>query len=146
MEDEQRLWTLQVTGSGPFMFQAPGNPTVEHEGGTTVAHLVLTQGEIGKIKLMGAQAGCTVKAWPMEGQTQEQAEQRAQFVALGDQRGEPRWAHVECPMCPWFDPLGHHDPCGLKHLPGESVVILRETSEAHRKAVEECPERRLSDP
>lgn len=143
MEDEQRLWTIQVTGSSPFMFQAPGNPVVEHQGGITVVHLVLSQPEVGKIKLMAAEAGLKIKAWPMEGETPEQTRQREQFVDLG--QGEPRWAHPECPACPWFDPIDHHDPCGLKHLPGESVATLMETSEVHQKAVDACPERQLSD-
>lgn len=145
MEDEQRLWTIQVTGASPFMFQAPGNPVVEHEGGVTVAHLVLSQPEVGKIKLMAAAAGVRIKAWPMEGQTREQTALRQRFINIGHAE-EVRWAYPECPTCPWFDPMEQGDPCGLKHLPGESITTLLETSEVHQKAVEACPERQLSDP
>lgn len=153
MSSGQSLWTIQVTGASPFTFQVAGNPAVEHAGGgVTVAHLVLSQPEVGEVKLMAAQAGCVARAWPMEGQSEVQAEQRARFMALGEPGGEPLWAHPACQTCPWFDPMAGEgevldgnpahrgvNPCGLKHLPEESITVLRETSEAYAKAERECP-------
>jgi len=139
---DQRLWTIQITGGLPFTFQAAGNPVVEHEGGTSVAHLVLNESEVGELKILAAFGGCAVKAWPMGGQTESQTEERARLNRLGEERG---WPTPMCPSCPWFSPLdpAHRDVCGLRSLPEEAVAILRETSEAHVKAEKSCT--RLSD-
>lgn len=148
--EKQVLWTFKITGGSPFSFQLSGNPPVDHPGGVTVAHLVVTKAEAGLVKLRGAESGCKVKAWPMDGQTEEQAEERARFMELG--RQEPRWESVECPTCPWFDPMSGKtvgegpavfglSPCGRVHLPAESQAVLRETSELHAQAEQECPVR-----
>ena len=133
--DTQALWTLQVSGGEPFEFQAPGNPTMAHDGGVTVTHMVLLQAEVGELKLKVAGLGGRLRAWPMEGQSSEQAEERARFVGLGGE--EHVWPCGACPSCPWFDPL-LDDPCGLSALPPESVKVLLELPE-HLRARKECP-------
>ena len=132
---EQCLWTLQIRGP-EFAFQSKGNPGVVHTGGVSVAHLVLSKREVGAIKLLASQAGCTVTAWPMEGQTEEQAEERTRFVGLGEM--DRVWPTPSCPTCPWFDPLQEGSSCGLDSLPAESVDELLRTSDLHTKAQQDC--------
>lgn len=138
-QSDQQLWTLQISGPASFSFQSPGNPGVGHEGGVSVAHLVLRQEEVGEIKLLAAQAGCTVKAWSMEGQTEEQTAERARFMNAGE--GEPLWPSPTCPTCPWFNPLVQGSSCELDTLPEESVAELLRVSEPHVEAKGGCPVR-----
>jgi hypothetical protein len=139
--DDQVLWTLQLTGGEPFEFQAPGNPSMAHQGGVTVAHMVLRQVEVGELKLRAASLGASLRAWPMEGQSEEQQAERARFVGLGEE--DNVWPCGACPSCPWFDPL-LDDPCGLSALPPESVAVLLERPE-HLRARAECPLRGSED-
>jgi hypothetical protein len=138
MEDAQMLWTVKIQGPGTFSFQAPGSPSVDHYGGSTVTNLVLRKTEIGELKVRAAEAGCVLTAWPVDGQSEEQAQERNRFVGMGEE--DRVWPSVECPTCPWFDPLQEGSPCGLDSYPSESIEVLRE-SEPHRRAEEECPVR-----
>lgn len=133
----QQLWTLQITGPIKFSFHLPGNPPVEHGGGTTVAHLVALPEEMAKIRGLVLLHGNRIKAWPMEGQTEEQLEERLGLNALA--RPGLEWPCLECPLCPWFDPYNEKSPCGRLTWPSESVATLRETSEHHREAETNCP-------
>lgn len=134
---ENCLWTVQIRGANSFEYQAPGNPSVEHDGGVSVAQLVLTQAEVGELKIYAAAAGCRVKAWPTDGQSKAQSEARTRILRLGEQ--EQEWPTHLCPTCSWFDPLQGGSPCSLNTYPEESIRTLRETSEAHRKSEAECP-------
>jgi hypothetical protein len=141
---KQQLWTIVITGPEPFTFQAAGNPAMEHSGGTSVDHLVLTAREVGELKLLAAAAGCKVKANPMEGQNEAQIRKRQRFAGLAGK--EWLWPTPGCPMCPWFDPLsaapedgqGIRECCGILFLPEESVQTLRATSDLHVQAEKDC--------
>ena len=134
---EQALWTVSIQGGAPFSMHLPGNPAFEHTGGTSVAHLVLTKEEARTIRGLARIHNCHAEGFRMAGQTDDQAEERAAFVALGDQEDRV-WPSIGCPTCPWFDPLLPGFPCGEVGWPRESSDTLLETSDLHKEALGEC--------
>jgi hypothetical protein len=141
--DKPRIWTVVIRGPTPFLFRTKGNPAAEHDGGMSVHHLVLRQDEIPAIRGAVLLSGNRVEIRPMEGQTQRQAEERAQFNTLAQE--DRVWPSVKCPTCPWFDPLQPDgtSPCGVETWPPETVEELRRTSSQALEALSECPVRGL---
>lgn len=135
---DQKLWTIEIRGPGSLTLQVPGNPPLYHEGGISVAHLILRQEEVGELKIFAFSAACTLKAWPVDGQDEEQTAERSRFVGLGEE--DRVWPSIVCPACPWFDPLQEGSPCGLDTLPSESTEVLRKL-EYYAKAEADCPVR-----
>lgn len=132
--ETQALWTLVIEGSEELSFLVPGNPPVEHTGGSSIHHLVLRDGEAEEVTRLVEGQSLRVSLNRVLGQSPEQASERTRL--LGQDRV---WPCAQCPTCPWLDPLGEPDPCGLRAWPSESVAVLRETSEGHREAEAACP-------
>lgn len=135
---DQVLHTLILKGSPSYSLRLSGNPPVYHEGGTSVHHLLLAPEEVRELKLLKME-GLKFELHPMEGQSPEQTQERAQLNSLGEEGRV--WPCKECPTCPWFDPLVPEEnfPCGLQAWPRESILELRETSVLHREAEASCP-------
>ena len=143
--DAPRLWTIVVRGSTPFSYMTRGNPVAQHEGGMSVFHLVLNDDEVPTLRGAVLLSGNRIEARPMEGQSSEHTQERVRFNTLAQE--ERVWLSIECPTCPWFDPLhGGPSTCGVDTLPSESYVEFRRTSPAAEKALRECPVRGLRLP
>jgi len=124
-----------LTGPNPFQFQLKGNPSIDHQGGTTVAHVVITADEAKKIKGLAFLHGAEATVEPMEGENEEQ--QATRRARLGLSPGKAMLDPM-CAVCPWFDPYQKGSSCGRKSWAPESVETLLETSEPHQKAEVAC--------
>ena len=103
----QNLYTLWVQGGAPFALTFPANPAVEHDGGTTVTHLVLSIEEVQHLR--GMLEGYEFSLAAMEGQTSKQEEERLSLLGVG--KDDTVWPSKLCPTCAWFDPT-QENPCG----------------------------------
>lgn len=134
--DGASLYRLWVRKGQPFSFHVRGNPPVEHDGGNTVAHLVLTDQQAEDVATAVTEKGCEWDLIPHGHQTQEQSRERQ--TLLGMQRGDRVWPSAACPSCTWFDPLLEDEPCGKAGWAPEMVAAFGE-SPAAEAALKECP-------
>jgi len=134
--EEHELWTFEVRGGSPFGIQAPGNPTVHHNGVLSVFHLMLTEGQAVQVEKVCQSQQCDVVSRPAAGQTEEQHEERLRLLGVGQE--EKVWPSASCPECFWFDPLTHN-PCGYQSWNPVGVETSLAEHEKARKDVESCP-------
>lgn len=106
---DQQLYTLWIQGGSAFQIAVPANPAVDHDGGTTVSHLVLSTQEAANLKSLLEKGGCTVSLTLMEGQTSGQEVERLSLLGVGKENVV--WPSQYCPTCSWFDPV-QDNPCG----------------------------------
>jgi len=135
----QHLFRLWLRKGHPFTLTMTGNPPVEHDGGNTVVHLVLTpdqQEQITNLLQTLPGNGCEWDLIPHERQSALQTKERQ--TLLGLHRGDRVWPSATCPACAWFDPLLEGEPCGRVGWPPESIAAL-DTMDAPRKDAEACP-------
>lgn len=134
---DMQLWTFRFLGGDPFALTIPWNPRVEHEGVTTISHLLCTEQVADAITSFAEHHDVRVLRHT-EGQSEEQAEERR--ALLGDK--EAVFACAACPECFWFDPKLTKDLfCGLVGWPDDFKMAGLTT---HDKAVQDfraCPVR-----
>tara|TARA_Y100000310_G_scaffold321557_1_gene379373 strand:- start:5828 stop:6277 length:450 start_codon:yes stop_codon:yes gene_type:complete len=131
----QSLWTFRISGGSPFGLEISRNPCVEHNGGTSVFHLVLSPEEVRVIEDVATRRGCKVELWVPEG---ESAEQREERMTLLNQQNRV-WPSTECPTCAWFDPLlKDGEPCGLAGWEESAVTAFKKNTKAFGD-LEGCP-------
>ena len=110
--DPYALHTVTFTGGSPFRLQIPGNPPVKHDGGTTVAHLLLNNYTVGSIQAFMTDLPDTkVEIRAVEGQSEEQRAEREILLGIGQK--DRVWPCAACPNCFWLDPLAPSG-CGAK--------------------------------
>ena len=107
---DHNLYTLWVRGGNPFSLLSQANPSLDHDGGDSVSHLILSLPELGEVKkfIQTQGASVTVSTWA---QTDAQEKERLKLLGVG-QEGRT-WPSFLCPECAWFDPL-EETPCGKK--------------------------------
>lgn len=130
-----RLWVFEFRGGNEFSVRVPNNPTVNHDGSLTVAHLVLAEKDAAKIQAHAEHHGVRVRRFS-EGQTEEQAEERQLLLAV--QRGEVDFRCSHCPNCFWLD-IQVPRYCGFDGWPDETC---EEALRSHKKAQSDlaaCP-------
>ena len=120
------LYRLWLRKGKPFTLQMKGNPAVEHDGGTTVVHLALTDDQAEAVKALVIQYEAECDLIPHERQTAEQQEERQ--TLLGMQRGDRVWPSAACPTCAWFDPLLEGEPCGRAGWAPEAIAVFEGTA------------------
>jgi hypothetical protein len=129
------LYRLWVREGQPFEFRVPWNMPVEHDGGTTVVHLMLKADQVSEVSDLVASYGCEFDLIPHETQSQEQTTER--LTLLGLQRGGRIWPSASCPSCGWFDPL-QEMPCGRASWPPETIRSF-ETLKKASSDLDSCP-------
>lgn len=88
MPPDQQLHTIHLMGGTAFGVQFQGNPPLEHDGGTTVCHLVLTEDEADTLRGLARINSCVkVDVSPMAGESAEQTKIRLERMGLGDSAG-----------------------------------------------------------
>ncbi len=135
------LWVFQVHGGESFRTQVGGNPSVEHNGGTSVFHLMLEEADARHFVSLVEKLGCTIEARPSRRQSQEQKLERDSLLGVG--KKEALWPCQNCPTCYWFDPVslqadGSGEPCGAKGWPEETRRVCLESTKAVED-LEACP-------
>lgn len=130
------LWVFQVLGGEPFHTQVGGNPSVDHDGGTSVFHLVLTEPEAQNFRHVVKQLGCEMVVRPSRRQSAAQEKERSALLGVG--KKGTAWPSHKCPTCYWFDPAAEEDPCGFTGWPEETRRVSLENPKAKRDW-DECP-------
>lgn len=130
------LWTFQVIGGEPVAVQPPGNPILQHDGGMTLAHLMLTNEQAQEVVRVLEDGGSKVKVRQAEKQTEEQLQERR--ALLGKGKEEHAWPTPNCPTCYWFDPREDY-PCGYEVWTKEVVDQSLASHEAARDGLKACP-------
>jgi len=131
-----RLWTFRVVGGESFQLSLEGNPSVVHEGRTSVFHLLLADVSVNRFVDYLKQYGGQVEVWPMEGQSLEQKEERD--LLMGKDHEEEVYPCVRCPECFWFELRGE-DHCGVTAWPSETVEAALAHNQKASKDLVECP-------
>jgi hypothetical protein len=131
-----KLFRLWVRSGKPFTVQPKHNPVVEHDGGTTAAHLVMTDEDATVLRSLLAEYGGDVDLVYSTRQTPEQKSER--LALLGAGREDTVWPSVACPECAWFDPLLEVTPCGRSAWPPETIAAFS-TSPKPQQDAEACP-------
>lgn len=129
----QSLRTLRLRGGPPIEVQIPGNPTLQHNGRTSVCSLVLSDEEVVELRQFLESQGLAVDIWDVVGQSVDQERERRLLNEIPDRV----WPCGSCPTCSWLDPLTE-DPCGFRSLPLESVEVLLRESSAHQESLRSC--------
>lgn len=135
------LWVFTVEGGERFQTTVEGNPSITHDGGTSVFHLMLEEQDAHQLVSLVEGIGCRISMRPARRQTAEQEAERTALLGVGKE--EAVWPCPSCPTCYWFDPValqvdGSGEPCGAKGWPEE----MRRVSLESNKAVEDleaCP-------
>jgi len=135
-EMQHRLYTLLVRSGKPFSITVPGNPSTSHDGGTSVASLVLTPEEAALLADVIAGHGCTVEIRESARQTPEQKHERETLLGIGKE--DAVWPSAACPACAWFDPLLETVPCGRAAWGTETITVFMESPKPQQDA-EACP-------
>lgn len=132
------LWTVTLWGGSPFKVQVTGNPTLEHDGGTTAGHLYVSREGISLIGEACKKQGIRFEYTHMNSAGSSQKAERKRLFQRPD---EISVLCAECPTCPWYDPvtLGEGKTCFLREAPFESSAVLLQASEKHRQAAQDCP-------
>ena len=135
------LWVFQVEGGAPFRTKVGGNPSTEHNGGTSVFHLMLEEPEAKHFTDFVESLGCTVTVRPSRKQSPEQEAERSALLGVGKE--DVVWPCERCPTCYWFDPValtpeGMGDPCGYSGWPEDTRRVCLESTKAVGD-LEACP-------
>lgn len=136
-QEQAQLFRLWVRRGQRFTLQVPGNPPVTHNGGLTVAPLVMPSDRAESVRRWIESQGCEVDLLPAVQQSDLQAEERGVLLGLNDPNRV--FPCVKCPKCSWFDPLLKGEPCGRL---GWEESYREAHLQAHEKAVEDaesCP-------
>ena len=128
------LYTLWIRGGNPLSFSTRANPSVDHDGGTSVSHLMLTRIEAEEIKSLLVSNGSRATIELMAGQNKEQEKER--LALLGRGKEEEVWPSRWCQSCTWFDPVAK-DPCGMRSW-DPSAIEVRLKSERGSSDWERC--------
>jgi len=141
MTTTHSLWVFQVQGGAPFRTQVGGNPSVEHDGGTSVFHLMLEEPDARHFVSLVEEMGCAVQARPSRRQSKAQKLERESLLGVGKE--DAVWPTPNCPTCYWFDPVslqagGGGEPCGAKGWPEETRRVSLESNKAVED-LEACP-------
>lgn len=132
----QRLFRLWVRSGTPFAVQPHHNPVVQHDGGTTVTHLVLSPAQAVALRELLEDHGGVVDLTPSAKQTPEQKTERETLLGVG--REGVVWPSGDCPLCSWFDPLLPDVPCGRAGWPPETIATFLKSEKPQRDATA-CP-------
>ena len=130
-----KLFRLWVRSGKPFTVQPKHNPIVEHDGGTTATHLVLTDEDATTLRALLAEYGGDVDLVYSTRQTPEQKSER--LALLGAGREDTVWPSAACPECAWFDPL-LDQPCGRAAWLPEVIDTLAQSPKPQQD-MEACP-------
>lgn len=135
------LWVFQVEGGSPFRTQVGGNPSVEHDGGTSVFHLMLEEPDAKRFVSLVEGLDCAIAARSSRRQTAEQEAERNALLGVG--MDDAVWPCPSCPTCYWFDPTalkpdGEGDPCGATGWPEDMRRVCLESNKAVED-LEACP-------
>jgi hypothetical protein len=130
------LWTLVLKGGNPRRFSLRGNPSVEHDGGQTVHHLVATRKQMEMLRDMLRVGGCQIEFIPGRQESPEQRHARA--ALLGHGKEDVVWPSPGCPGCFWFDPK-EEDPCRYRSGDLTTRSLSLEAHEKARKDASACP-------
>jgi hypothetical protein len=140
LPSDKKFWTFDFRGGSEFTFQVPWNPPVDHNGRTTVHHVLCSEPVKDIIVKLAEGHGVVVGFWS-EGQTEEQAAERVAMLGSSDNVYET----AVCPECFWFDPrLADSWFCGAS---GWDRGFQVAGCEVHPKAVTDlldCPARQLT--
>ena len=117
-----KLFRFSVTNGSAFQLQIPGNPSVGHEGGTSIFSLLVTEDEAAQLVDTIESFGCGVRLYHPNLQTPEQENERLTLLGVG--REDTVWPSASCPECSWFDPLLAEDPCGRAGWPAEMITAF----------------------
>jgi hypothetical protein len=133
-----QLFRLWVRKGKPFSIHVPGNPEVTHNGGMTLAPLVITQDQAVKLKEWLARQDCEADLLPAVQQSKEQAKERGILLGLNDPNRV--FPSAECATCSWFDPLLESplEPCGRAWWKDSYKEAFGASVGAQRDA-EKCP-------
>jgi hypothetical protein len=129
MPHNRCLWVLSLSGGRTLSFQIPGNPPVNHQGGSSVHHLHASIEEIQAIQKLCQDQGILISARENIPQERNPRDNKDPFVRC-----------PECLSCPWWDPvtLGPDKSCSLREAPKEVVESLMEYP-GYREASQRCP-------
>ena len=131
-----RLFRLWVRSGKPFTVQPKHNPTVEHDGGTTATHLVMTDEDAAALRTLLEGFGGDVDLTYTAHQTPEQKKER--LALLGAGREGSVWPSTACQECAWFDPLLEETPCGRAAWAPEVIDTLSQSPKPRQDA-KDCP-------
>lgn len=135
------LFRLSITRGDPFMIQPEHNPPIEHDGGTTAAHVMMSYEAVkALVGHLESTYGCNVEWDHTTRQTASQAAERTLLLGQGA-NADRVWPSVRCPECAWFDPLivDPDIPCGLASWPSEMVSSLKSNGEKPQQDADACP-------
>ena len=130
------LFRLWVRSGKPFAVQPRHNPVIEHDGGTTAAHVVLTETDAALLRELLEAYGGVVDLARSAIQTPEQKKER--LALLGVVREDSVWPSTACPECAWFDPLLPENPCGRAVWARETIAVFLQSDKPCRD-VAACP-------
>lgn len=130
-----RLFRLWVQRGSPFTVQPKHNPVVEHDGGTTAVHLVMTDEDAADLRVLLEGYGGEVDLAYTARQTTEQKEERLALLGVG--REDNVWPSTACQECAWFDPL-LTEPCGRAGWPPEVIDTLSQSPKPQQD-LNACP-------
>lgn len=120
-----RLFRLWVRRGSPFTVQPKHNPVVEHDGGTTAVHLVMTDKDASDLRVLLEEYGGDVDLVHTAHQTPEQKKERLALLGVG--REDTVWPSVACQKCAWFDPLLDESSCGRAAWAAEVIDTLSQS-------------------
>jgi hypothetical protein len=130
------LWTITMRGGNPRTFQLRGNPTVEHDGGQTVHHIVATQAQVRLLRDLMQVEGCEIEFIPARRESSTQRHERAALLGRGME--DAVWPSPGCPGCFWFDPTDS-DPCRYRSGDPTTRSLSLEAHEKARTDASACP-------
>ena len=130
-----KLFRLWVRSGKPFAVQPKHNPIVEHDGGTTAVHLVLTDEDADTLRSLLGEYGGDVDLAYTARQTAEQKEERLTLLGVG--REDAVWPSTACQECAWFDPL-LSQLCGRAGWPSEVIDTLSQSTKPQQD-LNACP-------
>ena len=129
----KKVRTITVEGNFPFRMALKGNMPLEHEGGTSVFHPVLTEGQLKELMRSMEETGCTVSST-----TKDESDEQKQMRSRQMGTLQVVYECERCPSCTFLSYKG--DPCGLLSFEREEVQALLQTERGVRD-LGECPVR-----
>lgn len=133
LQEAKKLWVVTLEGPATFVFHSEGNPSVEHNGGTSAHHIYTSEAGISYLSMRAGSFGLRVKARGLQ-------EEKSKIESLPLPE-DVQVLCLECPTCPWWDPvtLGQGKSCSFLEASKEYAQTLMENSLKHREAAAACP-------
>lgn len=103
------LWTLQIQGGKPHIFQTHTKRTYEHNGRMSVWHILCDENRLQAFVLALESGGCKVTVHSEYPSYRETQIRKARFDLHKDDFIYPTTA---CPSCFFFSPENEKLPCG----------------------------------